>query len=183
MSNANARYQRSAAGMAGAMIVTLLVIAAFVAFRGANRDDLEIGPEPIDYPSQVAEFVEGPGPKLAHLAELPDGWIATSARMGVDETSSENVWQIDLLTDEGDYVGIRQGAFTDAELLRAANVTREATPGDEVTLEGPVEGWQRWDVEGDDDALIGESGKQRVLVFGSAGVGTLEDVASSLVLS
>ena len=42
-------YQRSASGLVGALLVTLLVIGAFVAFRALNRDELEVGPEAVDY--------------------------------------------------------------------------------------------------------------------------------------
>ena len=47
------RYQRSPAGMVGALIVTLLVISAFVAFRALNRTDLDVKPERVDYLAQV----------------------------------------------------------------------------------------------------------------------------------
>ena len=48
-SAAAGRYNRSPAGMVGALLVTLLVIGAFVAFRAFNRTDLDVNPERIDY--------------------------------------------------------------------------------------------------------------------------------------
>ena len=49
MSEQGGRYQRSFAGMIGALLITLLVIGAFVAFRALNRDELDGGPKPVDY--------------------------------------------------------------------------------------------------------------------------------------
>ena len=37
-------YQRSTSGLVGALVVTLLVIGAFVAFRALTRDELETRP-------------------------------------------------------------------------------------------------------------------------------------------
>ena len=60
MSEQGGRYQRSFAGMIGALLITLVVIGAFVAFRALNRDELERRPEAVDYLETVG-FVQEPG--------------------------------------------------------------------------------------------------------------------------
>ena len=73
------RYQRSPAGMVGALIVTLLVISAFVAFRALNRTDLDVKPERVDYLAQVrfAQQDARGEADLVYPAGLPTGWYAT----------------------------------------------------------------------------------------------------------
>ena len=90
MSEQPGRYQRSTSGMVGALLVTLLAILAFVAFRACNRTDLEVKPDHVDYLAQVGlrpaaaaptwstrracraagtsprvDFAPGPGPRSA----------------------------------------------------------------------------------------------------------------------
>jgi len=70
------RYQRSSSGMVGALLVTLLVIGAFVAFRACNRTDLVVDPEHVDYLTQVG-FAQEAGDQVVYPASLPTGWFAT----------------------------------------------------------------------------------------------------------
>ena len=72
MSEQPGRYQRSASGMVGAMLVTLLAILAFVVFRACNRTDLEVGPDHVDYLAQVG-YAQRSGADLVYPASLPAG--------------------------------------------------------------------------------------------------------------
>ncbi|HET7070318.1 MAG TPA: DUF4245 family protein, partial [Nocardioides sp.] len=71
------RYQRSPSGMVGALIVTLLVILAFVGFRALNRSDLDVKPEHVDYLAQV-RYAQQAGSEVVYPARLPRGWYATN---------------------------------------------------------------------------------------------------------
>ena len=97
MSAQAGRYQRSFAGMIGAMIVLVLVVGAFVLFRDAIREEpanpveaVEIE-RPVEYARSEADF------DLLAPDELPDGWIATSVRFTQGE---EQAWHLGLLTDD-----------------------------------------------------------------------------------
>ncbi len=74
------RYQRSASGLLGALLVTLLVIGAFVAFRALNRDELETSPDSVDYLEQAALAQEA-GLDVVYPRDLPDGWQATNVEV------------------------------------------------------------------------------------------------------
>ena len=64
------RYQRSTSGMVGALLVTLLVILAFVAFRALNRSNLDVKPERVDYLAQV-RYAQQAGSEVVYPARLP----------------------------------------------------------------------------------------------------------------
>ena len=53
MSEQPGRYQRSPAGMVGALVVTVLVILGFVVFRSCVRTDLDVKPAHVDYRAEV----------------------------------------------------------------------------------------------------------------------------------
>lgn len=59
MSEQPGRYQRSFSGMLGALVVLLLVIGGFVAFRAVTRDDLEVEVETVDYLETVGFAQDG----------------------------------------------------------------------------------------------------------------------------
>lgn len=170
------RYQRSASGMVGAMVATLLVVLAFVAFRAVTRDDLEIEPEPVAYLS-VVERAEAEGHQVVHPPELPVGWIATSAELvpgdGVE-------WGMGVLTGDGDYVGLRQEPASPADLVETY-VDEAATEEGQVRIEGPLGGtWQEWSDEGGDLGYTTEVRGDTVLVYGSASAEELRAFAGLL---
>ncbi len=63
--------------MVGALIVTVLAIGAFVAFRSVNRNDLDVKPDTVDYLEPVTAL-QGTGRDVVYPPTLPAGWRATS---------------------------------------------------------------------------------------------------------
>lgn len=174
VSESAGRYQRSAAGMVGAMLVTIGVIVAFVAFRSLNRDDLEVEREPVDYLSVVQAFQDGGGLPIVYPPELPKGWKAVDAG-----GESDGGWSVDLFTDEDRYVGLFQ-AHGDVESLVHSYVDENATEGDPVRLDGDLSGrWRTYTDEGGDVAVARTFRDTTVLVVGP-GESQVHTLASSL---
>ena len=184
MSEQAGRYQRSFPAMIGAMIVVVGIIAAFVAFRALNRDELEVEPESVDYLATIEALQEGGGPPVAYPPSLPEGWIATAAAYNAD-----GVWGISLLSDDDHFVGIRQAAVpegSDAEGtiddLVSTYVDKDAQEGDPVQLESSLAPeWRTFTDSGGDYGLAAETDAGVVLVVGTAPDGEVRDLAASLV--
>src|SRR3954471_425217 len=132
MSTQPGRYQRSFRGMIGAMLVLLLVVAAFVAFRGALRKHPADPGKAVDY-KDPAQFARGEADfDVLVPRELPDGWIATSVRyVGGPEQS----WHLGLLTNDRRYVGLEQ-AERPASGMVEEFVDENAVRGGQVRIDG-----------------------------------------------
>jgi hypothetical protein len=158
------RYQRSVSGLIGALIVTLLVIAAFVAFRALNRDELETSPGPVDYREQAALAQEA-GLEVAYPSRLPSGWRATNVEVAAGDRP---VWAVGILTDEQRYVGIRQEDDQLDDLL-ATYVDEDVEAGAPIRVEDSVAPeWQVFEDAGGDLAYAAELDDEVLLVYGSA---------------
>lgn len=177
VSERGGRYQRSMAGMIGALIVTLGVIVAYVVFRAVNRDELDYEPEAVDYLVAV-EGLQGSGAlRPAYPPTLPEGWTATRASYDVETRT----WTLNLLTDDGSFMGVRQSVLPEDALVEEY-VGEDAEEGDELTLESPLaRTWTSWS-DDSDYAVVSEVGRNRVLVVGTAGRDEVEDLAASLVV-
>lgn len=177
MSEQPGRYQRSFSGLIGAMIATLLAIGAFVAFRAVTRADIEGGPEPIDYLAQVG-YAQDAGVEVVYPASLPEDWIATSVELDQGDRPG---WGIGLLTDAGDFVGVRQDADS-LEALLEEYVDESAV--DELTgarVESELGSrWRVFEDDGGDLAYGIVDGERTVLVYGSASEADLELVVGQL---
>ena len=174
MSERPGRYQRSFPGMVGALVVLLLVIAAFVIFRDVNRDDPGNPVKAVDYlgpaeyARQRAEF-----PLLAPR-KLPDGWIATSARF---EDGEDQSWHLGVLTDEERYVGLEQSADSANEMVEE-HVDEDAIQGEDVQVFDDM--WQSWTDEGGDLALVREAPEGTTLLVGRVDEETLKELIATL---
>ena len=158
-------YQRSASGLVGALLVTLLVIGVFVAFRALNRDELEVGPEAVDYREQ-AGLAQEAGLDVVYPRDLPEGWQATNVEVAPGERP---VWGVSLLTDDQRYVGIRQEDDQLDDLL-STYVDEDVVARPDVRIEGSVaEEWQVFEDDGGDLAYAADLGDEIVMVYGSAG--------------
>ncbi|MBB6626964.1 DUF4245 domain-containing protein [Nocardioides sp. KIGAM211] len=170
------RYPRTTNGLIGALVVTLLVIGAFVALRALNRDDLEVKPTAVDYLGLVKDAQAG-GVELVYPTDLPQGWIADSVQYVPGDRPA---WGIGMLTDAGKYVGLRQEDVSVDDLL-ATYVDENATEGDPISVSGSVAPeWRSFSDEGGDHAYAAEVGEDTVLVYGSADVQDLRTVLDAL---
>ena len=160
MSGQAGRYQRSVAGLVGAMLVILAVVIAFVVFREINRNDPAGPVRAIDY-ARDADFArDQAGFEVRAPASLPEGWRATTARYvpGADER-----WHLGMLTEDDRYVGLEQSAAS-ADAMVEEHVDEEATRGDPVSVAGAE--WSTWRDDGGDLALVREDAGTTTLVVG-----------------
>lgn len=179
MSEKPSRYQRTFPGLVGAMIVTLVAVGGFVAWRGTFRDNKEVEVPSVDWHESVALAREA-GLVVAAPTELPKGWRATSVDL---VAVGEQRWGIGMLTGEGEFVGLRQ---QDTSLLTMVEtyIDKDAESTGEVELPGAVATtWQTWSDDGGDLGYSAEVGEDVVLVYGSAGAEALEEFIATLDLS
>jgi len=174
------RYDRSSSGMVGALLVTLLVIGAFVAFRALNRTDLEVKPGKVDYLAQV-RYAQQSGADVVYPADLPSGWTATQVTFSPGPPPGLD---LSMLTDGDAYVGFVESPRSVPDLL-TTYVDPHATGDGSVTVSGSVASrWSVWTDESGDTALAARRGRGRgevtLLVFGTATRTQLEALASSL---
>lgn len=161
------RYNRTFGGLVGSMIVCVVVVLAFVAFRALGREELKVEPEAVEYLPLVVEAQAADLPVL-YPTEMPAGWTATSVNLrgGTDPT-----WHLGILTDDGDYVGLRQES-TPLESLAESMIDEDYTEGDPVTVESAAGSeWTTYaDAGGDHGFGItrSTSSLENVLVYGSA---------------
>ncbi|MBD8870367.1 DUF4245 domain-containing protein [Nocardioides donggukensis] len=176
MSEQGGRYQRSMGGMVGALVVTVAVIVAFVAFRAATRDDLVVDRPPVDYLTSVEGIQAGDGLPVVYPARLPDGWQATVVDYDVGTS-----WSLSLLTDEESFVGLRQGTDPVEDLVEEF-VDADAEEGEPVELDSQVAGtWRTFTDSGGDYAVAAEVEGTSVVVLGGAGEEQVRGFAESLV--
>ena len=176
MTETPGRYQRSASGLLGALIVTLLVIGAFVAFRALNRDELEVPPGSVDYLEQ-AGLAQEAGLEVVYPRDLPAGWQATNVEVVPGERP---VWAVSLLTDDRRFIGVRQEDDQLDDLL-ATYVDEDVEARPDIRIEGSVaKEWKVFEDDGGDLAYAAELGDQVVMVYGSAGEDDLRLVLEQL---
>jgi hypothetical protein len=173
------RYQRTTSGMVGALLATLLVIGAFVAFRACNRTGLQVEPDHVDYLAQVG-FAQQAGDHVVYPASLPSGWYAT--QLTVDSGRPTEL-QLSMLTGENEYVGFVQSPDS-APVLLTQYVDASPVSGGPADVPDAVDGavprWDVWTDGGGDTALVARHGDETLLVFGTASRTQLEQLAGSL---
>jgi hypothetical protein len=177
VSDQGGRYQRSFGGLVGAMVVTLVAIGGFVAFRAVNRDLPDGSPDPIDYLEQVG-YAQEADIDVVYPAALPDGWYATSVTLGQEQPPA---WGIGMLTDTGAFVGIRQEQDDVDDLLATYVDEDHVDDAPSVSVEGSVAPeWQGFTDKGGDRAYAAEVDGETVLVYGSASEADLRQVLEQL---
>ncbi|HEY3529495.1 MAG TPA: DUF4245 family protein [Nocardioides sp.] len=174
------RYQRSTSGMVGALIVTLLVILAFVGFRALNRSDLDVKPERVDYLAQVG-YAQQAGSEVVYPARLPRGWYATHITVSPGEPPELT---LSMLTGDGGYVGFVESEESVPEVL-STYVDPHPQAGPPATVDGSVVSrWATWTDSGGDTALVAQRGhgasRASLLVFGTVSRAQLEQLAGTL---
>jgi hypothetical protein len=167
------RYQRSATGMIGALLVLLGVIAGFVVFREIIREDPESPVTAVDYQQPLGFAREQAGFPVLAPERLPDGWRATT----VDFSGEPPRWHLGVLTDEDRYVGLEQARSSEKSML-TTYVDADPTQGEDVTVAGQA--WQTWTDDGGDTALLRTDGEVTTLVVSSASQDVLVDYVRNL---
>ncbi len=173
MSEQPGRYQRSVSGMVGAMVVLLLVVAAYVGFRALNRDNVEVEPETVDY-LEAVQFAQDADWTVVYPPSVPEGWRSTSI-----ESQPGEEWGIGFLTPDG-FAGLHQSDGSASELLETY-VDEETTELDPVQIEGNgASEWEAFEDADGDLGYVGEIDGEQVLVYGSAPASALQQLAGSL---
>ena len=173
MSEQAGRYQRSAAGMIGAMLVLLLVVIGFVAFRDLNRNEPGSPVRAVDYQKTLGFAQDSAGFPLLAPPSLPEGWRATSATFVPDPAR----WHLGVLTDEDRYVGLEQSRGSVRDMVETY-VDREARRGRQVRIEGQQ--WRTWTDEDGDTALTRVEDGVTTLVVGTPELELLVDYVTTL---
>lgn len=173
MSGQAGRYQRSAGGMIGAMLVLVVGIVAFVLVRDLNRDTPGSPVEAVDYARTAAYAQEQATFEVLAPEELPKGWKATTVRFVPDPSR----WHLGVLTDRGKYVGLEQAESSVASMV-STYVDQVTTRGKPVTIDG--ETWASRSDSGGDTALVRRAGDLTTLVVTTADVDLLVDYINSL---
>ena len=94
---ARTRYQRSSGGLIGAMLVTVLAVFAFAAFRAITRDNEPTPVRGVDYAASVRAASADKRLHVMAPDRLPSGWTATSATYTRGGSPS---WHLGTLTDD-----------------------------------------------------------------------------------
>jgi hypothetical protein len=177
------RYDRNFGGLVAAMIVTVLVVGAYVGFRALTRDQPDLDPD-VDYASCVA-YLQEAEVSVVHPRELPPGWRASVIHF---ERGTPPAWRIGLLTDGDEFVGVVQQPGEVDDVL-AQYVDENPRQGDDATPENSlgVVTWQTWSDAGGDHAFSTEltSGPlagETLLVYGSAPVADQVTLLRALTL-
>lgn len=175
VSQQSAKYNRSFSGMVGAMIVLVLVVLAFVAFRAVNRNDAEIEVEAVDYAGPADYARETADFSVLVPAELPVGWRATSVRF---DQGRDQTWHLGVLTDQEKYLGLEQADRSVGDMV-AEYVGEETEDVGEVDVDGQT--WSLYRDGADDDlALVTEDADVVTVVVGSVDEDTLTSYARLL---
>lgn len=170
------RYNRSFGGMTGALIVTVLFVLAFVAWRGLFRGDADDTPVAVEWQESV-ELAEQAGLQVVHPVELPAGWTATSTDLAAGDDPR---WGLGVLTADGDFIGIRQQDASVDDLVEQY-VDEKAEAGEDASVPSAVtDTWQTFSDDGGDHGYATELGDESVLVYGSAPVEQIEAYLGSL---
>ena len=160
MSEQPGRYQRSAGGMVGAMVVLVLVIVGWIGFKALTTEDPDNPVRTVDY-AQVVPAAKRTAPfDLVAPAALPDGWRATSVNFSDGASAA---WHLGVLTDQDRYIGLEQADRAVRKMV-AEHVDEESTRGKPVDVEGVR--WSTYTDAGGDLALVRRQGGTTTLVVG-----------------
>jgi hypothetical protein len=154
------RYQRSAAGMVGAMLVLVGVVIAFVVFRDSNRVDPPAPVHAVNYTSDLRYARQQASFDVLAPPSLPAGWRATTVEY---VPGARNTWHLGILTDQNRYVGLEQSE-ADVRSMVETFVDPAPTRGKPVSIDGAS--WSSWTDAGGDRAFVRRAGGVTTLVVG-----------------
>lgn len=159
-SQPTARYQRSAGGMVGAMVVLLAIVLLWVAVKAVAFDRPATPVRTVDYAQSVPAARAAADFDLVAPPRLPQGWQATTVRY---TPGSDAHWHLGVLTDDSRYVGLEQ-ADEPVRSMLAEHVDEETERGDPVDVGGAS--WATYTDSGGDLALVRRAGRTTTLVVG-----------------
>jgi len=170
------RYQRSTGGLVGSMIVLVVFLLAFVAFRALTRDNPDVHPTRVDYLGAV-QGLQTTGFDPAYPRTLPKGWLPDSVQVQPGRRGS---WSVGMLTASGTFAGVHQEDADLTDLLHTY-VDQNPAEGKPVTIPSAVgDRWRTFSDSGGDHAYATERGHQWILVYGSASTDDLRWLAAHL---
>lgn len=161
-------------GMIGALLVILLVVAAFWVFREAFRTTPHPRVPTVDYAATARAAASEASFDLLVPASLPAGWRATSVSY---TPAPREHWHLGVLTAGERYVGLEQGSDTVPAMVEQY-VDQDATRAGRVAA-GGLE-WTAYRDDGGDRALVRRQDGVTTLVVGPVGRRLLEDYVESL---
>ena len=154
------RYQRSAAGMVGAMIVLVAAVIGFVLLREVNRVEPPSPVRAVDYTPDLRYARQQASFDVLAPASLPRGWRATTVEY---VSGARESWHLGILTDQNRYVGLEQSKQSERSMLEQF-VDPAPTRGQPVGVGGAT--WSTWTDGGGDRALVRRAGGVTTLVIG-----------------
>ena len=160
MSQQSARYQRSAGGMVGALLLLVVLILAYLGLQAltGNRH-----PDPVHtvaYGQDVPAARKAADFPLLAPPRLPQGWRATTVSFSGPPDAH---WHLGVLTATDRYVGLEQGHDTVRSMVQAY-VDKAAYRGRPVDVEGAA--WASYTDPGGDLALVRRTRGTTTLVVG-----------------
>jgi hypothetical protein len=155
------RYQRSAGGLVGALVVLLVVLLGWLAFKSLISADPAPPERTVDYAKDVPAVQEAAAFDVAAPPSLPDGWRATT--LSFREGPPQH-WHLGVLTDEQQYVGVEQGGGSVRSM-----VEEYVDPAARRRAATDVGGraWSTYTDAGGDLALVRRDGEVTTLVVGA----------------
>lgn len=160
MSGQAGRYQRSAGGMVGAMIVLVALVVAWVGVKALTTQDPQSPVRTVDYARDVPAAKKAAGFDLVAPASLPEGWRATTVSFADRPVQH---WHLGVLTDRDRYVGLEQGGQSVRAMVEQY-VDKAASRGAPVDVAGRR--WATYTDAGGDLALVRRTGPTTTLVVG-----------------
>ncbi|MCL2541873.1 MAG: DUF4245 family protein [Nocardioidaceae bacterium] len=173
------RYQRSPFGLIVALVVTVAVVVGVMGFMGLFQRKTDIKPAHVNYMAAVLAAQEG-HIQPAYPTRLPVGYFATQAQVPDDYDG----FVVDLLRGQKDFIGIRTARKATVSELVDDNVDKSATSAPAYVPTGVdhplAPRWAGYRDDRGDTGYAATIGKDKVLVFGSAPVGDLQQVVDAL---
>lgn len=162
----------------GALVVTVVVVVAFVVFRNVFSDEPDtVVPDAVEYLPTVQQVQAAGDITPVYPAQVPDGWIVSAVRLEPDDTFR---FELNFFTGGDDFVGLRQQDVPVEELLDTY-VDDDTVSDDDLTGVGSLAGtWEGWRDSGGDHAFSAEVDGTTVLVFGDVPAAELADLVGRL---
>jgi hypothetical protein len=181
VSDSRSGYRQSVSGLVGALVMSLLLVAAiWLLSRFQHHDPANPAPT-VSFSAQLAQARSEAPFKVLAPHPVPPGWRATSARW--DGAGPAVSWHLGLLTAKGSdaqYVGLDQSNDIPRDFIAATTTADE--PGPRVVIGGMV--WKTLtSADGHETALVQERPKVTTIVSGTASKAVLEGYVASLSTS